>query len=57
MEIIVKIKSVYGKRTIYPLCTMAKSFAAISGNKTLTDDVISVIKSMGFKIIVEPEQI
>jgi hypothetical protein len=53
MTITVEIKSVYGNRTIYPVCKTAKAFAAISGNKTLTSDVISIIQAMGYAINVQ----
>ena len=53
MKIIVKIKNVYGNKTIYPVCDTAKIFASISGNKTLIPPVIEKIKQLGYTVEVE----
>ncbi len=53
MGITVKVKDVYGKRTIYPVDEAAKQFAAIAGTKTLTQSVIDHIKTLGYEIKVE----
>lgn len=53
MEITVKIKHVYGIQKVYPACEQARIFAMISGDKTLTDKTIHLIKTLGYKINVE----
>ncbi len=55
--ITVKIKNNYGTECIYPVCTKAQSFADIADTKTLTPYVIILIKSLGFKVIVQPTEL
>ena len=57
MEIIVRITSVYGAKTVYPVCEIAQIFADIAGTKTLKPTTINAIKSLGYKIIVQQEEI
>ena len=49
-EIKVSIKNVYGNELIYPECDKAKAFAKISGRKTISEDHIELIQSLGFEI-------
>lgn len=51
----VRITSVYGQRMIYPVCEMAKTFAAIAGTKTLKPDTIEKIQQLGYSVAVQPE--
>ena len=55
MEIKVTIKSVYGRRTIYPACEKSAIFAHIAGLKTLTDEMVKDIKALGYEITVVQE--
>ena len=55
--IIVKRKSSWGNEWIYPVCTKAKLFASIAGNKTLRPDVIELIKKLGYNLTTESEKI
>ena len=50
MELIVKRKNVYGNELIYPICNKAKLFAQISGNKTLLEVDINLIKKLGYSL-------
>ena len=55
MKIKVEIKSVYGKRLIYPVCEKAKLFANLIGQKTLgelgySEYNINSIKELGYSI-------
>ena len=52
--IIVKIRNNYGADHVYPVCPKAKNFAEIADTKTLTPYVLKLIKSLGFKVIVQP---
>ena len=54
MEITVQIKSVYGRDLVYPACPYARAFADIAGIETLTEFAVHKIKSMGYKVLVEP---
>jgi hypothetical protein len=56
-SITVKIKNNYGVEHIYPVCPKAHDFAEIAGTKTLTPYVIILIKSLGFKVIVQPTEL
>jgi hypothetical protein len=57
MEITVRITSVYGAKTIYPVCETAQIFADIAGTKTLKATTINMIKALGYKINVQQEAI
>ena len=57
MEIVVRVTTNYGQRAVYPVCEMAKIFAVIAGTKTLKPETINCIKSLGYKILVEPEEV
>ena len=51
MKIHVEIKIVYGVERVYPACELARAFAEIAGDVTLTDRVLKVIKTMGVEIV------
>lgn len=56
MQIKVTVESVYGRKTIYPACEKALTFAAIAGTKSLTLEVIAQIKKLGYSIEVIQQQ-
>jgi hypothetical protein len=55
MEITVRITSVYGAKTVYPVCETAKIFADIAGTKTLKPETINLIKKLGYTISIAQE--
>lgn len=57
MKIIVEVKTVYGNQVIYPVDAMAKGFAKLLGQKTLTPRDVDTIKEMGFAVEVKPQEI
>jgi len=57
MKITVKIREIYGNRTIYPACPAAETFAQIAGTKTLPFWVIDKIKRLGYAVEVEQEPV
>jgi len=57
MQLVVTKKNVYGVERVYPICTKAKLFASISGNKTLLPEVIELIKKLGYNLTTESEKI
>jgi hypothetical protein len=57
MKITVKIKNVFGHERIYPVCPQAKLFARISGHTTLTRNVITLIKEMGYTVSQEVSEL
>lgn len=50
MKILVSIKNVYGRETIYPECEKSKAFAAIAGNTTITPNTLELVKALGYSI-------
>ena len=50
MTIKVEIKNVYGNETIYPVCEIAKVFATLAKQTTLTQREINLIKRLGYTI-------
>ena len=57
MKITVEVKNVYGIDRIYPVCPKAKAFMSLTGNKTLSDADIKLIKSLGFEIEVKTPEL
>jgi hypothetical protein len=57
MKITVRVRDVYGCRTIYPVCADAQIFAMIAGTKTLPFWVIDKIKRLGYTVEVEQEPV
>jgi hypothetical protein len=53
MQITVEIKTVYGNKTIYPVCEKGEYFAQIAGTKTLTHGTVSLIQKLGYEIQVK----
>jgi len=52
-NITVDIKNVYGNELIYPVCFNAKKFTSLTKRKTLNKKDIDIIKTLGYKVIVE----
>ena len=55
MEIKIEIRNNYGQDMAYPACSTARKFAAIAGTKTLTAEVITYIKAIGFQITIQQQ--
>jgi hypothetical protein len=51
MQITIELKWNYGSCAFYPVCETSKQFALIAGKKTLTQDTLRIIKSMGYTIV------
>jgi hypothetical protein len=49
-EIKVCVREVYGNTLVYPVCTKALAFAKIAGKKTLTPEVLTEIKALGYAV-------
>jgi len=50
MIIQVKIDKNYGRYVLYPICPQAKLFCQLAKTKTITTEMESIIKKMGFEI-------
>lgn len=55
--VVVTVKNIYGRQTIYPVCWRAKIFAQIAGDKTLTPQTVGLIKDLGYQINVNQPQV
>ena len=55
MNITVRIANNYGNRVVYPVCPSAHTFAEMAGTATLTDRVISLVKSLGYEVRIKQE--
>lgn len=55
MKIIVRITTVFGYLTVYPVCDTAKLLAALAKTKTLTSGAIGIAEKLGYEIEIKPE--
>ena len=55
LEIMVRIKNVYGTDKIYPISPNAKLFADIAGTTTLRPSDLKAIQELGYRVIVEQQ--
>lgn len=51
----VKIRNVYGKDLVYPVCNKSKLFALLTNSQTLSDGARRTIKELGYTFEVLPE--
>ena len=56
-SLIVEKKNIYGVERIYPVCNKAKILTALTGQKTLLDVDIKLIKKLGYTLTTKPEEI
>ena len=56
-SLIVEKKNVYGVERVYPVCNKAKILTALTGNKTLLDVDIKLIKQLGYTLTTKREEI
>ena len=56
-NLIVEKKNVFGIERIYPVCNKAKILTALTGNKTLLDVDIKLIKQLGYTLTTKREEI
>lgn len=52
----VQVKQVYGNTTYYPACAEAQLLVDVAGTKTLTENMLRIIKRAGYEITVQSEQ-
>jgi len=57
MNLVVEKKHVYGVERVYPVCNKAKILTALTGNKTLLDVDIKLIKQLGYTLTTNREEI
>tara|TARA_R110000803_G_C11923255_1_gene314591 strand:+ start:716 stop:895 length:180 start_codon:yes stop_codon:yes gene_type:complete len=56
-HLIVKIKNVYGKPLVYPICNTSKKLAYLTNTATFTKPQQDIIKSLGYDFTVQPQTI
>ncbi len=57
MELRVKIKNVFGNKTIYPLDEKGQLLAKFKKQTTFTDNDVAMLKELGYTFKVEAEEI
>jgi len=57
MSITVRVKNIYGNKTVYPVCDKAKIFAQIAGHSTLTSATLDGIRRLGYLIEAQQETV
>ncbi len=57
MELKVKIKNVFGNKTIYPLCEKGKLLAAFKKQITFTPNDVEMLKELGYTFNVATEEL
>jgi len=55
LEIMVRIKNVYGTDKIYPVSPNAHLFADIAGTTTLRPSDLKAIQELGYKVLIEQQ--
>lgn len=55
--ITVRIRQVYGRDTIYPVCEKAQLFAQLIGQKTLGQHDLTLIRKLGYTVETEQQTI
>lgn len=56
-KVTVKIKNVYGRELVYPVCSLAQIFCTIAKSQTLTKENIKSIKELGYTVEVELQKL
>jgi hypothetical protein len=51
LQIIVTVRNVYGRETVYPVCEKAQLFATLTNAKTLTPHALTTIKALGYAVV------
>jgi hypothetical protein len=57
LKIVVRVRNIYGNKTVYPVCDKAKVFAQIAGHSTLTSATLDGIRRLGYLIEVQQETV
>lgn len=56
-DIHIQVKTNYGNQTIYPNCESSRTFSAMLGQKTLTPLNIKYIRELGYKVVIDPQEV
>lgn len=53
MHITIQIRQVYGNETVYPACKTSAFFCRLAGTKTITQEMLRMIRAQGYDSAVE----
>ena len=56
-QILVDIRDVYGRETIYPACPTAELLAQLAATKTLTRAALATIRALGYSVELAPRAV
>lgn len=48
--ITVSVRNVYGRDTLYPACPDSLFFCRLAGTKTVTEDMLRLIRAEGYEV-------
>lgn len=57
MEIVIKRREQYGTERFYPECVKAALLARLAHRRTFTRAELSLIKELGYKIVIKQEEV
>jgi len=57
LKITVRVRNIYGNKTVYPVCDKAQIFAQLAGHSTLTRATLDGIRRLGYLIEVQQEEV
>lgn len=46
----IAVKNVYGRETLYPACKLSEFFCSLAGTRTITTEMMRLIRAQGFAI-------
>lgn len=49
----IQIRNVYGNETIYPACPTSAFFCHLAKTRTITEEMLRLIRGQGYEIMVE----
>jgi hypothetical protein len=55
LKITVRVRNVYGNKTVYPACDKSQIFAQLAGHTVLTQNTIDCVRRLGYLIEVQQE--
>lgn len=56
-QITIQVRNVYGNETIYPACKTSAFFCKLAGTKTITAEMLRLIRTQGYEIAVEAPRV
>jgi hypothetical protein len=57
MELIVKIKNVYGADLVYAACEKSELLLGLTGQKTFSPHHITKLKKLGYTLVIQSQEL